>query len=395
MSEELTTQIKAVTIFQSGARIIRVGQMDLDAGKHIILIKKMTRDLDKESVRVRGTGAGRIVNVNVERHSTIISKKVETDSLRDQVHELEKQAQYINEELQSLNETQREMTIFANNFFEKWALAYSASELEINQILQMETHLHDQDQQIRESRHEILNRAEENQKNLDQARLDLNNLGPVNQVEEYYDILINLESDEAGTFDLEVQFQIPNASWSPFYNVVLSENSARVKLLANVYNNSGEDWNDIDLEISSANLRPVRLIEPTPLIVREYVRELPRPRATAASRGFGMKKAMANLPSASGAGGPAYDRSVSADEEKEYDGAPSPPPPPPMLESLSASVEENVGVQSYHMPMPLSIPSDKNPHPVTLIETDLASTKGYFWSVRVPRSGPNQRYINQ
>ena len=361
MSEELTTQIKAVTIFQSGARIIRVGQMDLDAGKHIILIKKMTRDLDKESVRVRGTGAGRIVNVNVERHSTIISKKVETDSLRDQVHELEKQAQYINEELQSLNETQREMTIFANNFFEKSALAYSASELEINQILQMETHLHDQDQQIRESRHEILNRAEENQKNLDQARLDLNNLGPVNQVEEYYDILINLESDEAGTFDLEVQFQIPNVSWSPFYDVVLSENSARVKLLANVYNNSGEDWNDIDLEISSANLRPVRLIEPTPLIVREYVRELPRPRATAASRGFGMKKAMANLPSASGAGGPAYDRSVSADEEKEYDGAPS-PPPPPMLESLSASVEENVGVQSYHMPMPLSIPSDKNPH---------------------------------
>ncbi len=142
MSEELTTQIKAVTIFQSGARIIRVGQMDLDTGKHIILIKKMTRDLDKESVRVRGTGAGRIVNVNVERHSTIISKKVETDSLRDQVHELEKQAQYINEELQSLNETQREMTIFANNFFEKSALAYSASELEINQILQMETHLH-------------------------------------------------------------------------------------------------------------------------------------------------------------------------------------------------------------------------------------------------------------
>ncbi len=181
-----------------------------------------------------------------------------------------------------------------------------------------------------------------------------------------------------------MQFQIPNASWSPFYNVVLSENSARVKLLANVYNNSGEDWNDIDLEISSANLRPVRLIEPTPLIVREYVRELPRPRATAASRGFGMKKAMANLPSASGAGGPAYDRSVSADEEKEYDGAPSPPPPPPMLESLSASVEENVGVQSYHMPMPLSIPSDKNPHPVTLIETDLASTKGYFWSVGSP-----------
>ena len=61
------------------------------------------------------------------------------------------------------------------------------------------------------------------------------------------------------------------AWWIPFYDVSLTENEARLTMMANVFNRTGQDWDNINMEISTASLKPIKLMKPTPTILQEYV----------------------------------------------------------------------------------------------------------------------------
>ena len=79
MSSEI--QLKEVTVFQNSASFKMLGQYHCSNGVNEILIDHLTNKLEKDSIRVRGIGPGKIVNIIVEK---IYSQKNNTQRQSDQ-----------------------------------------------------------------------------------------------------------------------------------------------------------------------------------------------------------------------------------------------------------------------------------------------------------------------
>jgi uncharacterized protein (TIGR02231 family) len=126
-----------------------------------------------------------------------------------------------------------------------------------------------------------------------------------------------------------------------------------------VSNRTQEDWTDIDLVISTAASRPVEAVEGKPFFINAYD---PASIQRDYGKGGGIERAAKPSPAMSVAGMMA------------------PPAPPPEIEEEFAEAVETVsGIAVYELPKKMSIPSDNEEHPVTLIEEELESSTIHYW----------------
>ncbi|HEY0090373.1 MAG TPA: mucoidy inhibitor MuiA family protein, partial [Candidatus Lokiarchaeia archaeon] len=205
----------------------------------------------------------------------------------------------------------------------------------------------------------------------------ISKLGPIEEVHNFYEININVNVLEKGAFDIELRYTMFEAWWTPFYDAVLIENKARLTVMANVYNRTGLDWKNIELEISTASLKPIKLIKPEPLILKEHI-----PYAAKADMAP-KKKAKMPLSATRATTGFFADGNIADDDSGivvEKLAAEMEAEPMPDITETYAEVSENIGVQSFKIPDLIDIPSDKNPHPVNLTVQELETEKKYFWS---------------
>jgi uncharacterized protein (TIGR02231 family) len=158
-------------------------------------------------------------------------------------------------------------------------------------------------------------------------------------------------------------------------------------MMANVYNRTDLNWENVELEISTASLKPILLIHPDPMILQEYIPYKAKPAKKMKRRASGIRL-MAK------AGKMDYDNDgeiddlleeITEDEDEFYPEEPVLEPEPEMEESY-AEVSENIGVQSFKIPNRIDIPSDENPHPVNLTVQEVETEKKYFWSSAAPEN---------
>lgn len=78
---------------------------------------------------------------------------------------------------------------------------------------------------------------------------------PQQKYEPIHQVIVSVSSELATTGTVEVSYMVSNAGWVPTYDLRSSTASAPVQLTykANVYQNSGEDWDDVKLKLSTSN----------------------------------------------------------------------------------------------------------------------------------------------
>ncbi len=96
--------------------------------------------------------------------------------------------------------------------------------------------------------------------NLINARLaDLrtykNSEEPKKVYEPIHQVIVTVSADVATTCNVEVSYMVGNAGWIPSYDLRSTTASAPVQLTykANVFQSSGEEWNDVRLKLSTSN----------------------------------------------------------------------------------------------------------------------------------------------
>ena len=72
-------------------------------------------------------------------------------------------------------------------------------------------------------------------------------------------VVITVECAEATDAELELTYQVHGAYWSPSYDVRVRANadkpSMKVYYFGKIHQSSGEDWNDVELTLSTAQPR--------------------------------------------------------------------------------------------------------------------------------------------
>lgn len=244
---EVKSTIKTVQVYTKGAQVERIGSVQLQSGRNELSVKGLSANLDPNTIQISGQGF------------TILSVRHELDFIENQAN------------------TQKSEALFSRR--RNVTDSISSIDLELD-ILSKEVTLLDKnmgivgDQGIKNDdfqaavgyftkRYEEITRVKHKlnrqKRNLIEVRKALDEqLSSQNQAEKKptSNLFLVLDASTDRKADLDISYAIREAGWFPTYDIRAVDTQSPLALTykARVFQNSGVDWNDVKLKISSGDL---------------------------------------------------------------------------------------------------------------------------------------------
>lgn len=245
---ELSAPIEDVTVFLQGALIARSGEIELGTGKSILQVKGLSPHLDAKSIQVKSTGDFTVLSVNHDLDFLAVKQKDQTlDSLQQLIETLEVEIatnsyrlQVLQEKQSLLNENKKlsgddggvsiEALSQAMDFYDQQLMLIKEEQLSIQ--------LGNKDLGERKSKLERQIREVTNQDDLPSSTIS---------------IAVDADARISATFT--IAYFVSNAGWFPNYDLRVQSVADPIALTykADVYQNTGVDWENVKLKFSNAN----------------------------------------------------------------------------------------------------------------------------------------------
>ncbi|MHA1383706.1 MAG: mucoidy inhibitor MuiA family protein [Candidatus Helarchaeota archaeon] len=367
--KEVHTSISNVVIYLDGARVTRnnVQEILLEQGINDLKISGISKYLDKDSVRVKGSGIGvkaTLVDVEVQYIYKERTGHEQLDKLQEQLKDLLKKQAIINADINHYNWVKENLTAMLSNFSNEFPKFFAAGESDLQNLKSMHSYSDETISNTQVKLNELTEQLEKLNFEIEKIQREIQQIGGEGlKVEEYYDIKISIEANDPGKFNLSIAYQIKEANWTPSYDVLITENGTSINYRAEIINQTLEDWEDVELEVSTATFKPVRIIEPEPWYIQEYTYY------DYAHSGARYKKSKAP--------------SGAIDKEKDFlmEGLEVRDELPVSMEVTQATFSsDSFGVEHYKIPKRMTIKADGNPHPVLLKEFEVTSKRLFYWN---------------
>ena len=249
------TKANTVSIYRSGAEVVRTGEVSLPAGTSALEITGISAGADRNTVRFF-TGAPFVCT----RFRFLSDRERET---------MEKESDALKEELEFLNKQNETKALQISlwqtngNFTEHTRTNPAEVEAYIEalpaRLLRLNKEIFENEKKIKELREKI-----------DEAlRLES---GPI--------LYAEVSAENAGVCRIELRYQESQASWAPFYEIHTdAKEPLELRMRADLRQTTGEDWDDVKLSLLSGNpAAGDKLPELRPLYVdlRAPVTSMPR-----------------------------------------------------------------------------------------------------------------------
>ena len=246
--KEVKSTIKKVTVFKKGAQVSREAKVEIPAGSSIIKFIGITPHMDKNSIQVKADGDFTVLSVShqlnffepADKTEEVVKLELELQKLNDQIA-------VENSFLQSLAE--EESLILTNK-----SIGGQQNGVRIDELKATAEFYRQRIVEIKLKNLEIKNVI----KKLKEAQEKISN-----QLAELVDrkgtytseilVAINSKNITSGAFLLS--YIVGIAGWVPHYDIRVKDVQNPVNLFykANVYQTSGEDWNTVNLNLSTGD----------------------------------------------------------------------------------------------------------------------------------------------
>jgi uncharacterized protein (TIGR02231 family) len=357
MATEVQTKISRVTVFRDGARVSRIGKVHLGKGPQRVVIKKITDYAQADSFRIKGRGLAKLSSIDTQLVSEVFEPSEEVKPLHDKLKELQKKLEETQDEIQFHSARLVNLGNMTSEFANNFGLVYAANEADIGQLTEMDKKSSKLIMDAKKIIRNLENDLQETNKEIEVVRVNISRISSERRTENTHAVEVSLETSEESDIELEITYQTQSAQWHPTYDVDLRGEKSKLRRMALIYNRTKEDWKDVALVVSTATARPVQAIEPTPYYVGVY--------DPAVDRREGRREgSIVSAPSAA----PRMAKAMAP-----------PAPPAEIEEEFAEAVETASGIAIYELPKHVTIPSDNEKHPVTLIEEDLQSITIHYW----------------
>lgn len=250
-----SSQIDAVTVYADRAVITRKATLEVPAtGLVEVNFEKLPDALLDESLQVSGQGTAQTTLLDVTARSTYLdfTPNERVKALEDELRQLGQQERALADRATVLNQ-QRDYVLKIQNSTttpskenggvitvpETWLKLLTFTEEQLGKIAAELQALDRQGEDLRAKRAA-----------LEQQLNDLRGGGG----RSYKTVTVRLEAARAGQLELTLRYTVYGASWTPRYDVrvVSSERSAQLGYFGLVRQQTGEDWTNIDLTLSTA-----------------------------------------------------------------------------------------------------------------------------------------------
>ena len=246
---EASSAIDAVLVFPSAADVTRLGEVELPAGDHRVLIKGLPRSTDANSLRI-SFGSEAIIVGAVEASSVVpdTDRVADAQALRDEVDAIQDRIQAVRDRTSSAQlqlrflESQATAPVANTEWTpaapSDWATAVQAIADGANaaraEILKGRQDLRGLNTELAEARQRL-------------SAFD-------DDLSARTDVAVSITAEEAVTTDFGLQYQVRDTGWTALYDARLDSLEAELTLerKVRVRQDTGEDWSGVRLSLSTA-----------------------------------------------------------------------------------------------------------------------------------------------
>jgi uncharacterized protein (TIGR02231 family) len=364
----INAPIIAVTVFTDRARVTRRGTARLAPGEHSLAIEGLPTTLEADSVRASGRGAG-ITILGAEVATQFVTKPPEA-----LVADLQRQLEQLQESDRALvdgDAVEAERIEFLRALRASGGadlakgLAYNRTSLETVEALA--AYLARELEAAQTRRRALGQQRRDLAREIEAVRARLNQVQH-GQQQERREIRVAVEADAAAELDLEVTYAVWGASWEPSYDIRLAaDGGVALSYLAQVSQQTGEDWPAVQLALSTA--RPA-VNAAIPELHPWYI-DIPRPKPPPMPMmAMRTMAASAAAPQAAGAADMEM-MALSLAEEA------------PAAKVAEASIESSGATVTYRVARPVAVPSDGSPHRTAVTTLDLGARLDYVTAPKI------------
>ncbi|MDT0690490.1 mucoidy inhibitor MuiA family protein [Salegentibacter sp. F188] len=244
----LSTSIRNVTVFLQGAQISREGTVQIPAGNSVLLLEGLSPHINDKSVQVSADGDFTILSVNHKQNFLNERQKNEKiDSIQNLISSLELQLSESKSRLEILQEKQSLLDKNKNLGGTNSGASLSQLREAINFYDEQLTDIKNEEIQTQIEIRELTERKSRLEKQISDVSREENL--PSGQIE------IRIEADNATRGEFTVNYLVANAGWFPNYDIRVEDidNPLQLQYKADVYQNTGVDWDNVKLKFSNGN----------------------------------------------------------------------------------------------------------------------------------------------
>lgn len=245
---KIPSNIKSVTVYLSGAEITRAANCTLNEGMNEIVFTGLSHKIDESSIQVSGLNAVSILSIDYDLNYL---EKSESDP---QLKEWETEFKKLEYEITLLK------NLIAGLQEEEKVITTNRMVSTDNQVLNLEK-VKEISQYYRERITAIKNEVFEtnlkiNTLNKEKVALQ-QQMTEVNSApeKEQGEITIKFDAPIKTNLQITLKYLVNDAGWVPNYDIKSTKINAPLQLAykANVYQNTGQDWNDVNIILSTGN----------------------------------------------------------------------------------------------------------------------------------------------
>ncbi|WP_067702822.1 mucoidy inhibitor MuiA family protein [Nocardia jejuensis] len=363
----LDTAITAVTVYPDRARVTRSGKATLPAGEQRVRIAPLPTTLLRDSIRVAGQGDVTVLGVDVITERQPAATDEQVTELLERMRALDAAMTELGDADRGAEARLKFLEQLARQSAERLAKADEERVIAFTESLESQyATVH----AARREREQLRQRHVREHQSLERKLSDLRGKNRADvQV-----AVITVEAAEPVTVDLELTYVVPCASWSSSYDLRLVEDSLTLRWFGLVRQNTGEDWPECRLQLSTA--RPAQALDVPELDPWFISAAPPAPK----------RRARSSMPSVEGFGPDDDVPSFGMSRSPAPAGA-APSAPPPQVRESTATIEQGVTAATYTPQRTIAVPSDGTSHRTVITALDLEVRLDYITApVRSPEA---------
>lgn len=246
--EKITSEIKEVTVYLSGAQITRMALCKLPEGTSEIILTGLSTKIDESSIQISGLQAVSILSMAYDiNYMPIVVAKTSISPLHDRLEHIEKEIAIHKNQISGLEE--EEQIIYSNR-----TVSTRTQGLSLEKVKEISTYYRER---ITAIKNEIFNANLEVKSLNDETRAIQKQLAELNNApeKEQGELKITFDAPVSSILKLLVSYQVEDAGWIPNYDIKSEAINAPLKMAykAHVYQKTGNDWNNVNITLSTGN----------------------------------------------------------------------------------------------------------------------------------------------
>jgi uncharacterized protein (TIGR02231 family) len=242
---EVESSISAVNVFYQGARIKRNVQLNLSTGRHKLLVRGLPLDIDPDLIKVKTPSQLKILAV---------SHKVAMPSQRliaNQLQVLEDEKSAFEDEIEWLKAKKEIFVEEEDLLTQNTELKKADGEKHTLGVRQAADFYRERLTEIAKLKFDNTIAIREAQKEIRKINANVNALLAGTKIPQT-ELLIFVDASSIVSGKLDVEYFTNAAGWKPLYDFRFDAVNKPLELVynANVYQSTGEDWNEVELSLT-------------------------------------------------------------------------------------------------------------------------------------------------